>query len=122
MGAALEVPLCAWCRSPLNDGALVCHACARRQPASDAVKRFRRDGALTIAACVAIVAIAGYYFWQQSQREDAIADAKIAASFCAPNIPDAEAVKEVTDLHADGMSWSDAATSFRRLIGCYFGN
>jgi hypothetical protein len=55
------------------------------------------------------------------QRSNAIDDAKIAAAFCASSLSKTEAESAVIRLHDEqGMAWADAATTFRRMIGCKF--
>lgn len=111
---------CAYCLEPLNAGASVCRACGRKQPPSAETIAFRWRGFWALSATAVLVAGVGVWIWQRSERDFALSDAKLAASFCHPLTRAEEAEAQVTQLHDSGMSWRDAAHSFRVLIGCDF--
>jgi hypothetical protein len=110
---------CAYCLEPMNEGARVCRACGRKQPAPrDVVERRWRTAGLLALAVVA-VAPAGYFLWQINERQPAIRGVRDAAAFCAkPGWSPDDAEASVRKMHDSGFDWAGAENVWRCLTGC----
>jgi hypothetical protein len=65
------------------------------------------------------LALIAYFIANEIERENALADAKIAVAFCGPkDMTEAATQNDLTNLHNAGESWAEAAKTFRVLLHC----
>ena len=82
----MDVATCKWCREPLNEGAVVCRACRRKQPLPEKVRDRRIAFAILAVFAVAVIGFLVYAASEQIAEDDAVARicirAKLAGNDC----------------------------------------
>jgi hypothetical protein len=96
---------CAFCQVELNDGATVCHACRRAQPAIIARRMWWGIG---VAAILLAAGIAGYFIEDSMAKEDAIEHLLACEALFGGHPNRGRTIAQLNQLIESGMNWRAA--------------